>query len=504
MPTTNLLHAHKLTLHAPGGRPLFRELTLILDRGDRVALIGRNGIGKSTLLAVLAGTAAPDTGEVVCHSPRAFVPQGIEPEPEPLAGSPGERRRRRLQQALDARPDLLLLDEPTHDLDQPARDWLASELRRWRKGLIVVSHDRRLLREFGDFFLTAESGCRHFHGSFDALLATLAHEQAESERAYVRQLERLSAHEQRQFLIRQRRQRKKNVGRVRELRRGTPRILLNSKRSYAQEKQAKRDRVQQARIQAARDWAAVARRSLAVELPLSAVLPRPADAGVQAVVRAKQVSARCGDRVLFQNVSLELGRRRLAVTGPNGSGKTTLLELLAGVRRPDSGQLSSEPERIGYIAQNAANWCLDESLLSHLLQYGEITPDAAASCMRAHRFPLALAQRPLRSLSPGERLRAALICILQRTSAPELLILDEPTSHLDLVGHDALQRLLQQWTGGLVVASHDEEFLVAIGVDERLALGDKATVSRSGASSRLPSSAPVRARSRSSRDTPGT
>jgi ATPase subunit of ABC transporter with duplicated ATPase domains len=436
-----------------------------------VALIGRNGIGKSTLLRVLAGTAAPEAGEVVCRSPRAFVPQGLDPDPESLAGSPGERRRRRLQQALDATPDLLLLDEPTHDLDQPARDWLRSELRRWRKGLIVVSHDRGLLREFDDFFLTAESGCRHFHGSFDALLASLAREHAEAESAYVRQLERLSAHEQRQFLVRQRRERKKNVGRVRELKRGTPRILLNSKRGRAQETQGKRDRVQQARIQAARDWAAVARRSLAVELPLSAVLPRLPGAPAQPVVRARQVSASHADRVLFENVSLELGRQRLAVMGPNGSGKTTLLELLAGVRRPCSGHLSSQPERIGYIAQNAANWCLDDSLLSHLLHRSDVTPDAAASCMRAHRFPLALARRPLRSLSPGERLRAALICILQRPSPPELLVLDEPTGHLDLVGHDALQSLLRQWTGGLVVASHDEDLLVGIGVHERLALG---------------------------------
>jgi ATPase subunit of ABC transporter with duplicated ATPase domains len=471
MPTKNLLHAHGLTLHAPGGRALFRDLTLILDRGDRVALIGRNGIGKSTLLAVLAGTADADAGEVVCHGQRVLVPQGGSPEAGP-AGSPGERRRRRLQQAFDADPDLLLLDEPTHDLDQPARDWLTSELRRWRKGLLVVSHDRQLLREFGDFFLAAESGCRHFQGSFEALLATLAHEQAETERAYVRQLERLSAHEQRQLRIRQRRQRKKNVGRVRELKRGTPRIRLNSKRSHAQEKQGKRDRIQQARIEAARDWAVAARRSLAVDLPLSAVLPRLAGAALQPIARAEQLSARRGDRVLFENLSLDIRRQRLAVIGPNGSGKTILLELLAGVRDPGGGRVSSRPERIGYIAQDAANWCLDESLLSHLLHESEVTPHAAASCMRVHRFPLALAQRPLRSLSPGERLRAALICILQRASPPELLILDEPTSHLDLVGHDALQGLLQQWTGGLVVASHDEEFLVGIRVDERLALGN--------------------------------
>lgn len=144
--------------------------------------------------------------------------------------------------------------------------------------------------------------------------------------------------------------------------------------------------------------------------------------------------------------------------------------MLAGERRPDRGRAASEPERIGYIAQNAANWCLDESLLTHLLHSSQLDLDAAASCMRAQRFPFALAERPLRSLSPGERLRAALICLLQRASPPELLILDEPTSHLDLLGHDALQTLLRRWPGGLVVASHDEDFLQSVGIADRIAL----------------------------------
>jgi ATPase subunit of ABC transporter with duplicated ATPase domains len=88
-----------------------------------------------------------------------------------------------------------------------------------------------------------------------------------------------------------------------------------------------------------------------------------------------------------------------------------------------------------------------------------LAPDAAVSRIRAHKFPFALAERSLASLSPGERLRAALICLWQRPSAPELLVLDEPTSHLDFLGYDTLQALLQQWRGGLIVATHDEEFM---------------------------------------------
>jgi ATPase subunit of ABC transporter with duplicated ATPase domains len=468
MTGSNLLHAHRLTLQTPGGRTLIRDLTLILDRGDRVALVGRNGAGKSTLLQVLAGERDADGGDVMCHGRRVLAPQAIA---HPASCSPGEARKRGLQEALDAEPDLLLLDEPTHDLDSAGLDWLVNALRRWRAGLLVVSHDRRVLREFRDFFVVAESGCHHFSGSCDELLAELRREENESERRYVRELERLTAREQHQFLVRQRRERKKNVGRVRELGRGTPRIRLNAKRSYAQEKQAKRNLIQRDRLDKARGWVELARRSLAVELPLQAVLPQLPAATLQPVAQLRRVGARSDERVLFEDLSLEISRQRIALTGPNGSGKSTLLELLAGMRRPQSGFARSDTARIAYIAQNATNWCLPHSLLDELIDAHHLDPEAAVRCIRAHGFPLALAERPLTSLSPGERLRAALICSLQRPASPELLILDEPTSHLDFLGHAALQNVLTSWSGGLVVASHDEEFLRAIGVEARVTLG---------------------------------
>ncbi|HKU39951.1 MAG TPA: ATP-binding cassette domain-containing protein [Polyangiales bacterium] len=478
MTAANLLHVHRLTLNTPSGRPLFRELTMVLDRGDRVALVGRNGVGKSTLLSVLAGELDADGGEVLSFGRRALVPQR-----QGNAGeSPGEAQRRSIERAIATRPDLLLLDEPTRDLDRAGLDWLIGALRGFREGLLVVSHDRRLLREFREFFVVAESGCHHFRGSYDGLVAELARTHAESERRYLSELEQLSAKEQQQFRVKQRRERKKNVGRVRELGRATPKIVLNGKRSYAQEKQAKRNLIQQDRLQRARNWVAAARRSLAVELPLSAVLPKLPEPGPQPLARLERVSASAGERRLFTDLSLAVGRQRLAVVGPNGSGKSTLLELLAGVRAPQRGLAFHVPERIGYIAQNAANWCLEESLLEQLTEAFQLDAHAAASRMRAHGFPFALAERPLRSLSPGERVRAALICLMQRPSPPELLILDEPTSHLDFLGWGALQTLLASWPGGLLLASHDEEFLAAIGLQGRVALGAQGTTSNTSAS----------------------
>ena len=169
-------------------------------------------------------------------------------------------------------------------------------------------------------------------------------------------------------------------------------------------------------------------------------------------------------------------RTRLAITGPNGAGKTTLLEIMRREREPTSGRARTQGQRLGCIAQNASNWMSDDSLLYRLSVGSDATDaeEAVAQLLVAHRFPLALAERPLASLSPGERVRAALICLFQRRPVIELLVLDEPTDHLDFVGIAAVQEALRAWGGGLCVVSHDEEFLSAIGVERRIVLGASA------------------------------
>jgi ATPase subunit of ABC transporter with duplicated ATPase domains len=466
----NLLHARELGIDTPGGRPLFAELSLTLDRRDRVALVGRNGVGKSALLEVLAGQALPQRGQISCRARRALVPQLL---PRPASAvSPGELRRQRLQAALDAEPDLLLLDEPSHDLDDTNFEWLLGRLADWRGALIVVSHDLRLLRTFGEFFVAEESGCRHFSGSCDQLVASLECERQEREQRYLRNLQRLLDDERHNAAVRRRRQRKKNLGRLHELKRCPSRIKLNAKRSYKQVSQGKRAVLQAARIEAAREWTKATRRALAVDLPLRLTLPELPKEAATPIVTLRGVSVVAGDSTLFQDLALQLRRQRLGIAGPNGSGKTTLLEVLVGERRPSTGIAQCDTNRIGYIAQDASNFSRDESLLECLADSSDaMTPDALAIALHAHQFPFALAERPLRSLSPGERLRAALIVLFRRRPVPELLVLDEPTDHLDLLGVTALHTLLCAWRGGLVIASHNREFLSAIGVEGCLQLG---------------------------------
>lgn len=460
-----LLSVRGLSLETPGGRPLLSELSLQIAPREKAALVGRNGVGKSSLLRVLAGEASPTAGVVRRSGTRVLVSQ----QPVGATGqlSPGQAQRHRIEAALAAAPDLLLLDEPSHDLDSDGIEWLARRLRRWQGGLLVVSHERRLLRAFEDFFVIAESGSRHVHGSFEALQADLEHHADAEQAKYVRTLNDLVNRERTHCQTHQRRQRKKNLGRIRELRRCTPRSLLNGKKSYAQESQARRNKIQQARLDGARAWARSTRRAMAVNLPLEVVLPTLR--GLEEPLAVLEgVSCTRGERTVFEGINLSIGRGRVAVVGPNGAGKSTLVRVLLGELAPASGRVRCERHRIAYISQNTANWCLTRNLRD-LLRDAAPSEDVATT-LRAHRFPFALADRPLCDLSPGERLRAALICALAETHVPELLILDEPTDHLDFAGLAALESVLCAWPGGLLVVSHDEAFLSAIGIDRRIAL----------------------------------
>src|SRR5262245_22689522 len=262
-----LLEAHALTIETVEGRTLVRDLFLQLGR-ERVAVVGRNGVGKSTLLEVLAGRLAAAGGRLVCRGRRLLVPQQFTSDmacddlPTHPAMSPGERRRQRLQAAFHESPDLLLLDEPTTDLAAAGIAWLVQRLTGWRDGLLVVSHDRSVLRAFDRYFVVAETGCRYFEGTFDELRADLAREREDSERRYGGELNNLLAEEERNAAVRRRRQRKKNVGRIRELKRCPARIKLNDKRSYKQESQGKRAVLQKVRIAAKRDRVKALRRAV--------------------------------------------------------------------------------------------------------------------------------------------------------------------------------------------------------------------------------------------------
>ncbi len=498
--TAPVLRVRGLTVCTPDARPLVRELSLTLG-SERVAVIGRNGVGKSTLLELFAKLREPTQGVVQTRGASWMVPQtlrfadaqqqagalwsraqsdpglcrvvlrdrteaGLGPWRDATASKPshGQARKLSLLAAKHSGADLLLLDEPTEDLDEVGVRWLCRWLQTWRGGLVVVSHHRALLRTFEDFFVVSESGCRHLHGNFEELTRSLEREETKRQRKYVEGLNILAGQERHDETVRRRRARKKNVGRVREL--GRCGIRLNDRRGYAQRSQAKAAKVRAQRIGATRRWAQATRRALRVTLPLKLRAPQLPPEEAEALVELQGASVCFGGQAVLVDVDLRLHRQRVAVLGPNGAGKTTLLRLMLGQLEPTTGAARRRAQRVVSVGQGAEDWTTDDSLFATLHAASpELSWDQIAARIAEHRFPLALAHRPLRLLSPGERVRAALSCVFDRDPAAELLVLDEPTSGLDFVGISGLQRALAAWPGGLVVTSHDREFLDAVGFD---------------------------------------
>ncbi len=454
-----------VSIKTPNGRSLVAGLSLRMGK-DHVALVGRNGVGKSTLLGVLAGASEADAGQVIRRGKSYFVPQASERD-APL--SLGERRRRALEEACSSGADILLLDEPSEHLDEASVTWLRDWLAGWSGCLVVASHDRRLLAGFRHFFVVSEAGCRYFGGTLAELDAELERDHEHNEQRYVRNLNQLAAREEHTLHVARRKARKKRYGRVSELDRCNPKILLNKKRDNAQYSHGRLAKLREQRLASLRLWTQSTRRALNVSLSFDLFVPSLPTEVTSELAVLEGVSATSRGRVLFRDLDLRLERQRLAIIGPNGAGKTTLLELLIGRRRPESGTARALPSKLGYIQQGGANWLREESLSSSLSVLG-MSAEGVAQRLIAHRFPLALAERPLCTLSPGERARAALICLFSREPSVEALVLDEPTFGLDLVGQRALVRALRAWPGGLVIASHDRSFLAEVGVERTIEL----------------------------------
>lgn len=463
-----LVQVKDARITTPSGRPLFEGLNVQLSR-EHVALIGRNGVGKSSLLEVLAGEADVQSGRVKLLGKVHWVPQRVATNTALM--SYGEQRKLALTRALASDAEILLLDEPTEDLDEAAVDWLRQALRAWPGCLVVASHDRRLLGDFDQFFIAGESGCRAYSGTLEGVQTQLEKDAREAQERYAGNLQRLVQKEEHIEYIGRRRDRKKRYGRCSELDRATPRILLNTKRGQAQVYHGRMKRKREATLEFARQWTKSTRRALRVNLDLDLQMPVLPNQASDDIVVLQGATVKLGERVLFPRLDLHVGRRRIAVVGANGAGKTTLLDVMVGRRFPTGGKAFRDPAKIGTIAQGGTDWLLDDSLLAYLsLQTVHPDKDEIAGMLVAHKFPFALAERPLRSLSPGERARAALIALFQRAPPVELLVLDEPTYSLDLVGQQAMADALRAWPGGLVVASHDRDFLAAIGIDEVIEL----------------------------------
>ncbi|HEX2203595.1 MAG TPA: ABC-F family ATP-binding cassette domain-containing protein [Longimicrobium sp.] len=526
--------AERLAFSLADGRTLFSDITLGFGR-ERTALVGANGVGKTTLVRLLTGELSPSSGVVVRRGTLGYLPQDFEvragqplasvlgidarlaaldriyagagepadfdlvaddwslreraeallarfglghlPLDRPVASvSGGEATRVALAGLLLSRPDFLVLDEPTNNLDAAGREALYDFVAGWTGGLLVISHDRALLGHMDRIVELTPKGARVYGGNFEAYRAQKAAEEEAAERELASAEHALKAAKREAQRARERQEKRASRGKKEAAVSNAPKILLGMQRERSESTTARlRDvgaRVVadgRARFDAARQRVDE-RGRLALDLPSSEV---PAGKVVLDVDRVTYRHPGTASPVL-RDVSLRItGPERIAVTGPNGSGKTTLLHLAVGALEPDAGtvRVGLGPAEVAFFDQHARRLRPEASVLENYRAANpELDETQARHALARFLFEEDAVHQAVGSLSGGQRLRAALACTLNGYRPPKLLVLDEPTNHLDLDSLDALEEVLRGYDGALLAVSHDRAFLDAIGIGRELRL----------------------------------
>ena len=455
-----------------GGDPVFSDLDLVVQPGDRVALVGRNGSGKSTLMKVMAGLVEADMGSIVVPPGKSVGYMEQDPKMEGFAtlgdfaaselepgemyrverageglkfdparavetASGGERRRAALAKLMAEAPDLMLLDEPTNHLDIEAITWLEEELKSTRAGFVLISHDRAFLNALTRATLWVDRGqVRRQEKGFEAFEAWRDKVWDEEDQQR-HKLNRLIKSESRWAVEGISARRKRNMGRVRAL------------------QDLKAERAGQIKRQG----------TAAMELESGPKSGRK-------VVEVEGISKAFGDKVILRDFSLKVNRGdRVAFVGPNGAGKTTLLKMILGQVEPDTGTVQQGTNlEIALFDQTRDQLDGGSSLWENLtadpllgisgkadqvMVRGQ--PKHVVGYLKEFLFDERQARAPVRSLSGGEKARLLLARLMARSS--NLLVLDEPTNDLDVETLDLLQELLDAYDGTVLLVSHDRDFL---------------------------------------------
>ena len=474
----DLLRFSDLDCHY-GAREIFAGLSGVLRDGERVGLVGPNGAGKSSLLRLLAGIDAPFGGTVVRArgATCAYLAQGVADETEstlqelidaalartapdtwglrnktlrimlaafgfreeafarPLREfSGGQRAKAALVHALIDEPEYCILDEPTNHVDVETVRWLESYIASDKRAYLIVSHDRYFLNRVATRIWEIEAGRLHVYPpavhAYDAFVAERASRHAEERRAY-------------ETFIAERDKRRATIAGLR---------ATHTSSDYSQVRSREK---QLARAEA----------RLAAEAP---VAPAAAIAvNLQSTRRAASAFAlevsglsKAYAHPLFEDLEVDVLRgERLAVVGPNGAGKSTLLKIVSGELAADGGTVRLNPaSQIAYFAQNSHEQ-LDPvaSAVDAVRAAADISDEKARNLLGRMRISGEVADKAVRTFSGGERRRIMLASLMAK--AADVLLLDEPTNDLDIDSREALESVLGDYEGAILIVSHDRYLL---------------------------------------------
>ena len=448
-------------------RKLFDDTACYIGEGEKLALIGVNGTGKSTLLRIMAGEESPDSGELIvrkglqirflsqnpkfCEDETALsaclrMAGGEAPGEDTVAAakkllaalgvtepdllcetlSGGEKKRIALAGVLLHPADLLILDEPTNHLDGETAEWLENYLKNFRGALLMVTHDRYFLDSVCTRILELDRGKIYsYDANYEGFLALKA------ERLDIQQANERT----RQSILRKE---------LAWMQRGARARGTKSKERIARYEKlsAERGPEAEASLQLASAYSRLGKTTLSFH----------------------DVSKAFDGKLLFRDFSYQFQKNdRLGIIGRNGAGKSTLLKLITGLEKPDSGEIEiGQTVKIGYFSQENEALSGDLTVIESIKEIAEFVPSpegpiSAAKMLERFLFPSSQHYMKVEKLSGGEKRRLFLLKILM--GAPNLLILDEPTNDLDIRTMTVLEDYLDSFAGIVIAVSHDRYFL---------------------------------------------
>lgn len=444
-----------------GDRILFRDITLGLNAGDKVGIIGINGTGKSTLLKIIAGIEEPDAGSVVMNrnTTIAYLPQNPEfekgitllqyvmdqsyekegeaksilmrlglPDYEMRTDilSGGQKKRAALAKILIHSADILVLDEPTNHIDNEMAKWLEEYLCKYRGVLVMVTHDRYFLDRVTNKIVEIDDQTLYTYETNYSGFLELKKQREDMEAASDRKR----------------------------------RSILRSELEWAKRGVRARGTKQQARLDRLEELKQQTPPEEEARIEISSAASRMG----KKTIEISHIHKQYGDRVIIDDFSyILLKDERIGIIGPNGCGKTTLLQIFNQRIKPDAGTIEiGETIRIGYFMQEAEGFDRKQRVIDYIRDTAEYitVPEgkiSASKMLERFLFTPDMQYAPIEKLSGGEKRRLYLLKILMES--PNVLILDEPTNDLDIATLTILEDYLDHFQGIVVTVSHDRYFL---------------------------------------------
>lgn len=521
------IHLDRLALGSAGSPPFFPPLSHSITH-ELVGLFGRNGCGKSSLLAAIAGHRSVLSGAITLDGAVGFMRQGAFGAGVTIAGalgvedalarldrieagaasggdldradwtlpsrlerglaqfglsdralnepaarlSGGEQARVKLAALALAEPDILLLDEPTNDLDDEGRAMVADFLSHWDGPALVASHDRALLENMDRILELSPTGCLSVTGGWSAFDAQRKAERAQALDALQQARAAVKRAGAAQHARAERQMRRSKQGKAASARRGDTKLEINAKTSQAQRTQARVVALSEEQVGRAQEALSAAQERVERVVPVRIDLPPSRLQPGHSLIEAEDMSLRFGERRVFGPLSLTItGPQRVAVTGRNGVGKSSLLRILSGKAEPSSGRVRRSADRIAVLDQHLALLDDDESALEAMRRHSpSLTAHQSHAALARFGFRGDWSERAVSAMSGGERVRLALACLFSSDEAPAMLILDEPTNHLDIEAIELLEQALRDYDGAILCVSHDRAFRESLRLTKTIAL----------------------------------